>query len=87
MSSWSRHVGRRAGALALAVGVALLSMLAFAGVALAAEEEAAPKLDYTFEWWSFILCVVLVIGFYIMIFTISEKEFKKVINERFGPKR
>lgn len=87
MFTWLRHARRYVGRLALAVGTALLGVLAFAGVALAAEEEEAPKLDYTFEWWSFILCIVLVIGFYIMIFTISEKEFKKVVNERFGPKR
>jgi len=84
-----RHGRSRVARLALAVTSGVLLALGFAGVAFASQGTTgeAPKLDYTFEWWSFILSVALVIGFYIMLFVISEKEFKKVIEERFGPKR
>jgi hypothetical protein len=55
----------------------------------AAEEPAAeaPTLDYTFAWPSFLLTLVLVLGYYVFIFRMSEKEFKGVVAERFGPKR
>jgi len=79
------------------LGLALL--LGWTGVALAedttnstevtateATAAEAPQLDYTFSWPTFLLVVVLVVGYYIFIFRVSEKEFKGVISERFGPK-
>lgn len=53
----------------------------------AAAVEETPALDYSFTWPTFILCIGLVIGYYIFVLRISEKEFKGVVAERFGPKR
>lgn len=87
-------------ALLLTVVLALTLLLVWAGPAAAEGEtttsepaatqattEAPPELDYTFTWPTFILTFGLVIGYYIFIFKMSEKEFKGVIVERFGPKR
>jgi uncharacterized membrane protein len=68
------------------VALSVTFVLGMAGTALAAEEET-PKLDYEFRWWSFLICVVLVIGFYILLYAVSFKEFKQVINDHFGPKK
>jgi hypothetical protein len=91
--------GHRKRALALTLcAIALISLLfALTGSALA--EETAPiegeatataaeasVLDYTFTWPTFLLCLILVAGYYTFILRMSEKEFKGVVVERFGPK-
>ncbi|MHB1344740.1 MAG: hypothetical protein ACYCX3_10335 [Thermoleophilia bacterium] len=48
--------------------------------------EVAPALDYTFTWPTFVVTFALVIGYYIFVFRMSEKEFKGVVAERFGVK-
>jgi hypothetical protein len=87
---------RRALALLVITLVCLTVALSFAGVALARDEPLqpappgspdAPHLDYEFAWWSAALTFGLVIVFYVLMFAMSEKEFKGVILERFGPKR
>lgn len=82
----------------LVIAVTLILILGVAGVASAEGEttttvaaadataEEAPALDYTFTWPTFILTFALVIGYYIFVFRMSEKEFKGVIAERFGVK-
>ncbi len=89
----------RAAAFRKVVIVCLLCailMVGLAGIAWADEAtttadpaavEEVPALDYSFTWPTFILCFALVIGYYIFILRNSEKEFKGVIAERFGPKR
>jgi hypothetical protein len=47
----------------------------------------APSLDYTFVWWTFILTFGLLIVYYVVILRISDKEFIKIIDAHFGPKR
>lgn len=46
---------------------------------------AAPVLDYTFTWPTFLLCLGLVLGYYVFVLKLSDKEFRGIINERFGP--
>jgi hypothetical protein len=89
--------GRRVAAAVVIVLLCLIVVLSFAGVALAQDDRElnppppgspeAPELDYEFSWWSAVLTFGLVIVFYIFMFAMSEKEFKGVILERFGPKR
>ncbi len=47
----------------------------------------APKLDYTFVWWTFILTFGLLAFYYFMVLRISDKEFKKIVDAHFGPKK
>ena len=47
----------------------------------------APQLDYNFVWWTFILTFGLLIVYYFAILKISYKEFTKIIEAHFGPKR
>jgi hypothetical protein len=80
------------------IGMTVILVIGMAGVAAAEGEttttvagtettaEAAPALDYTFTWPTFILTFALVIGYYIFVFRMSEKEFKGVVTERFGVK-
>lgn len=49
--------------------------------------EEAPKLDYSVSWGTGILTFGLLIFFFFLLFWQSEKEFKGVVNERFGPKQ
>ncbi|HJW75769.1 MAG TPA: hypothetical protein VJ787_08900, partial [Thermoleophilia bacterium] len=49
--------------------------------------EQAPELDYTLSAGTAVLTFGLLIAFLIMLFVLSEREFKGVINERFGPKK
>jgi hypothetical protein len=74
--------------LAMLAGAALSLTLMFGAASVAlAQDEAAPKLDYEFKWWTFLIAVVLVVGFYILMYAVSFREFKQVINDHFGPKR
>ena len=82
----------------LVIGMTVILVLGVAGIASAEGEttttvagaettaEAAPALDYTFTWPTFIVTFALVIGYYIFVFRLSEKEFKGVVAERFGVK-
>jgi len=81
------RITARMGRIAALVSVALLGAAPFAAAQQAdsAAAAVAPTLDYTFTWPTFLLCVALVVGYYIFLFRGSEKEFQGVINERFGP--
>jgi DMSO reductase anchor subunit len=48
---------------------------------------AAPQLDYTFTWPTFLFCAGLVVGYYVFVLRISDREFRGIIAERFGPAR
>jgi hypothetical protein len=85
------------------VALAAVLLLGVAGVALAEDDTAvftegnpnvqtaegleAPELDYKFVWWTFILTFGLLVVYYVVILRVSEKEFKKIIDAHFGPKR
>ena len=92
---------RRTVALLTLVVLCALLLMSVAGAALAAEVDnttgnpniktsaglEAPKLDYKFVWWSFIITFGLLIVYYVVILRISDKEFVKIIDAHFGPKR
>jgi DMSO reductase anchor subunit len=91
----SRRGLRRAGVFLLAV-LGTLTMLAVVTLPALAQEkvpdfeisqEKAPELDYTLSAGTAILTFGLLIVFLVMLFVLSEREFKGVINERFGPKK
>jgi membrane protein DedA with SNARE-associated domain len=73
----------------------LLTLIVVAAPALAAGKvpdwelstEKAPELDYTLSAGTAVLTFGLLIAFFVMLFVLSEREFKGVINERFGPKK
>jgi hypothetical protein len=56
-------------------------------VADSAAAAAVPTLDYTFTWPTFLLCLGLVLGYYFLVLRLSDREFRDVIAERFGPSR
>lgn len=82
----------------LVAGVTFTLLFGLAGIASADGEttttvasaetaaEETPALDYTFTWPTFLVTFALVIGYYIFVFRMSEKEFKGVVTERFGAK-
>ena len=86
---------RRAGVFLLAVLGSLVVLVLVAVPAMAEEKipdweittEKAPELDYTLSAGTAVLTFGLLIVFFIMLFVLSEREFKGVINERFGPKK
>lgn len=77
----------------LATFLCLASTLVLATPAFAQEsatptpEPVAPDLAIEWSWPTAILTFGLVAVFYILVFWLSEKEFKGVIAERFGPKK
>ena len=47
----------------------------------------APKLNYAFVWWSFLITFGLLALYYIVVLRISNTEFKKIVDAHFGPKQ
>ena len=92
--SLRRGFGRLRFFLFTALG-SLLALMVVTIPAFAAEKvpdwelstEQAPELDYTLSAGTAVLTFGLLIAFLIMLFVLSEREFKGVINERFGPKK
>jgi H+/Cl- antiporter ClcA len=92
---------RRAIALLTLVVLVAALLMSVAGAALAADVNnttnnpnvttsaglEAPKLDYKFVWWTFILTFGLLVVYYLVILRISDIEFKKIVDAHFGPKR
>jgi TRAP-type C4-dicarboxylate transport system permease small subunit len=94
---------RRTLALLVIVVLCLTVVMVFAGAALAtggttitlsnghqiqtSEGMKAPSLNYKFVWWSFILTFGLLLVYYILILRLSDREFKKIIDAHFGPKK
>ena len=73
-------------ALWLAPGLAAQQAADSAAADTAAAAEA-PQLDYTFTWPTFLFCAGLVVGYYVFVLRISDREFRGIIAERFGPAR
>jgi hypothetical protein len=44
------------------------------------------RFDYSFDWLALLAMVALVVGYFTMIVRFSEKEYREVINEKFGEK-
>lgn len=94
--------GRRSRRALALITIALLFIMlvtVFAGAALAVDNDTgnpnvktsagleAPKLDYKFVWWTFILTFGLLVVYYVVILRISNTEFKKIVDAHFGPRR
>ncbi|ANM11734.1 MULTISPECIES: hypothetical protein [unclassified Rhizobium] len=44
------------------------------------------RFDYSFSWSALVVMAVLVIGYFILVVRLSDREYRDVIEERFGPK-
>jgi hypothetical protein len=44
------------------------------------------RFDYSFDWWALLAMAALVIGYFVMVVRFSEKEYRQVIDEKFGDK-
>lgn len=53
----------------------------------AAHDIITSRFDYSFEIWQLLVMAVVVIGYFVMIVRLSDKEYREVIAERFGDKR
>ncbi|MEG6507522.1 hypothetical protein V6C03_00895 [Methyloligella sp. 2.7D] len=45
------------------------------------------RFDYTIEPWSLGITAAILIGYFIFVLTFSEKEYREVIDERFGKRQ
>jgi hypothetical protein len=55
--------------------------------AASANEIITARFDYTFSWTALIVMVVAVVGYFILVVRLSDKEYREVIDERFGKKK
>jgi len=53
----------------------------------AANDIITARFDYSFSWSALIVMAVLVIGYFVMVVRLSDKEYREVIDERFGDKK
>ncbi len=53
----------------------------------AVNEMITARFDYSFSWSALIIMAVLVIGYFILVVRLSDREYREVIDERFGPRR
>jgi len=52
----------------------------------AANDIITARFDYSFSWAALIVMAVLVIGYFVLVVRLSDKEYREVIDERFGRK-
>ncbi|MGV3551744.1 hypothetical protein [Rhizobium sp.] len=52
----------------------------------AANDMITARFDYSFSWLALITMAVLVIGYFVLVVRLSDKEYREVIEERFGSK-
>lgn len=45
------------------------------------------RFDYSFSWVALIIMAILVIGYFVLVVRLSDREYREVIHERFGDKR
>ncbi|HEV7417781.1 hypothetical protein [Tianweitania sediminis] len=50
----------------------------------AANDIITARFDYSFSWAALIIMAVLVIGYFVLVVRLSDKEYREVIDERFG---
>ena len=55
--------------------------------AASANEIITARVDYTFSWMALIVMVVVVVGYFILVVRLSDREYREVIDERFGKKK
>ena len=55
--------------------------------AAAANDIITARFDYSFSWTALITMVVLVIGYFVLVVRLSDREYREVIDERFGSKK
>ena len=55
--------------------------------AASANEIITARFDYTFSWAALVVMVVAVLGYFILVVRLSDKEYREVIDERFGKQR
>lgn len=55
--------------------------------AAAANDMITARFDYSFSWAALITMVVLVIGYFVLVVRLSDKEYRQVIAERFDNKK
>ena len=55
--------------------------------AASANEIITARFDYTFSWMALIVMVVVVVGYFILVVRLSDREYREVIDERFGKKK
>ena len=53
----------------------------------AANDIITARFDYSFSWAALVTMAVLVIGYFILVVRLSEREYREVIDERFGSKK
>ena len=45
------------------------------------------RFDYSFSWAALIVMTVLVVGYFVLVVRLSDREYREVIQERFGSRR
>jgi hypothetical protein len=53
----------------------------------AANDMITARFDYSFSWAALITMAVLVIGYFVLVVRLSDKEYRQVIEERFGTRK
>jgi hypothetical protein len=53
----------------------------------AASDIITARFDYSFSWAALAVMTVLVIGYFILVVRLSDREYREVIEERFGNKK
>jgi hypothetical protein len=53
----------------------------------AANEIITARFDYSFSWAALIVMAVLVIGYFVLVVRLSDREYREVIGERFNGQR
>jgi hypothetical protein len=53
----------------------------------AANDIITARFDYSFSWISLVIMAVLVIGYFVLVVRLSDREYRDVIEERFGTKQ
>ena len=53
----------------------------------AANDIITARFDYSFNWVPLIVMAVLVVGYFVLVVRLSDREYREVIEERFDPKR
>ena len=54
---------------------------------VAANDMITARFDYSFSWTALITMAVLVIGYFVLVVRLSDREYRDVIEERFGNKK
>lgn len=53
----------------------------------AANNIITARFDYSFSWVALVVMAVLVVGYFVLVVRLSDREYREVIEERFGQKR